>query len=224
MRDSLPVLIAARNRDTYCVPVTQQPKRKPRPGTDEGALYTSLVVAEVKRLRSSKTPAWSAERLAAEMTAAGVPWTRDSVVNLENGRRKRIAAHELLALAYVLDLDSPVDLLAPRGDGTLIPATPGLLVTAAAVRAWCERKIGPLRQWLEAPEQSDERLAELRATVQAQVDRGEISQTAADDIVRMVITYAKTVAANARTGIGVGKLGAEARAANEAGGGGNGKD
>lgn len=132
--------------------MTQENERKKRSAGDEGAAYTSEVVAEVKRLRQGMKPAWSAERLAREMTKAGVPWTRDSVVNLENGRRKRLAVHELLALAYVLEVDSPVDLLAPLSPAvsSVMYATPRVLVTAAAMRAWCERRTGPLGQWMDA--------------------------------------------------------------------------
>lgn len=106
-------------------------------------------MAEVKRLRLAKTPQWSAERLAAEMTAVGVPWTRDAVVNLETKRRKRLAAHELLALAYVLGLASPVELLAPA-TAPKIPVTPSVDVATLDARAWCWGQIGPLAEWLAA--------------------------------------------------------------------------
>ncbi len=113
-------------------------------------------MAEVKRLRLAKTPQWSAERLAAEMTAVGVPWTRDAVVNLETGRRKRLAAHELLALAYVLGLASPIELLAPA-TAPQIPVTPSVDVATLDARAWCWGQIGPLAEWLAA--EPDEREA-----------------------------------------------------------------
>jgi hypothetical protein len=100
---------------------------------------------EVQRLRMTRQPRWSAGRLAEEMTKAGVPWSRDTVVNLENGRRKRIAAHELLTLAYVLDVASPAELLAPASDRYFraIPDRPFYRKVAAA---WIEGKTGPLRQ------------------------------------------------------------------------------
>ena len=104
-------------------------------------------MAEVRRLRLTREPSLTAERLAQAMTVAGVPWSRDTVVNLETGRRKRLAVHELLALAYVLELGSPVDLLAPLlpGEGRMLPVTPRILVRASAVRAWCERQDPPWR-------------------------------------------------------------------------------
>lgn len=86
-----------------------------------------------KRLREDRR--WSAEQLAAAMAKAGVPWTRDTVVNLETGRRKRIAAHELLALAYVLDI-APVVLISGLDDLGMVPVTPNLAVTALEARDW----------------------------------------------------------------------------------------
>lgn len=106
-------------------------------------------MAEIKRLRLARTPPWSAEKLAAAMAEVGVPWTRDAVVNLETGRRKRLAAHELLALAYVLDVPSPVELLAPAV-APRIPVTPTTDVATLDARAWCWGQIGPLAEWLAA--------------------------------------------------------------------------
>ena len=79
------------------------------------------------------------------MTEAGIPWTRDAVVNLETGRRKRLAIHEVLALAYVLDVANPVDLLVPE-TGRYFPILPGQRLYRATVREWFEGKTGPLRQ------------------------------------------------------------------------------
>lgn len=123
--------------------MTHEPDRRRRPPGDEGAPYTAAVMAGVKRLRQAKT--WSAERLAGEMAAVGVPWTRDAVVNLETGRRKRLAVHELLALAYVLDMDAPAELLAPGEDVDLLPIAPLFQASAGVIRAWLRGETGPLR-------------------------------------------------------------------------------
>lgn len=114
----------------------ENPQRKPRPTGDEGAACTKWIIDEVKRRRAGLD--WTAERLAEEMSAAGVPWTRDIVVNLENGRRKTLAVHELLALAWVLDVASPVDLIAPPGysGDEMFPVTPATTATPQQVRAW----------------------------------------------------------------------------------------
>lgn len=127
----------------------QEPDRKKRAAGDEGAPYTKLIMDEVKRLRTGLD--WSAERLAEEMAAMGVPWTRDVVVNLENGRRKTLAVHEVLTLACVLNVTSPLDLLAPEGGAgaARIPVTPDALVSPKYVRDWIAGKIGPMRTWLE---------------------------------------------------------------------------
>lgn len=137
--------------------MTQEPKRKPRPTGEEGALLTKRIADEVKRLRGALD--WSAERLGEEMSAVGVPWTRDVVVNLETGRRKTLAVHELLALAWVLDAD-PVELIVPQGDRlekVAVPVTPAILVSPVSVRSWFRDKMGSLRAFL------DERASETEA-------------------------------------------------------------
>ncbi|MGO9780045.1 MAG: helix-turn-helix domain-containing protein [Streptosporangiaceae bacterium] len=128
--------------------MTQQPRRKPRAAGDEGALYTAEVMSRVKQLRLAK--GWSAEQLAEEMAAAGFPWTRDAVVNLETGRRKRLAAHELMGLAYVLDVSAPVELLAPGPDDAVLPLTPDVRLRAGVMRAWLLGETGPLRDRMRA--------------------------------------------------------------------------
>lgn len=90
-------------------------------------------MAAVKALRTAR--GWSADRLAEAMTAAGVPWTRDAVVNLETGRRKRLAVHELLALAYVLDI-APAFLISGLDDNAMVPVTPQLSARALVARNW----------------------------------------------------------------------------------------
>jgi len=127
--------------------MTQNTSRKSPPSPDEGAAYTAAVMDRVKAMRQAR--GWSAEQLAAEMNDAGIPWTRDTVVNLENGRRKRIAAHELLVLAYVLDCDSPVELLVPVTAASM-PFTPKTDVATLDAVMWCRGQTGPLRAWLNA--------------------------------------------------------------------------
>ena len=71
---------------------------------------------------------------AAEMTEVGVPWTRNAVVNLESGRRKQIALHEVLALAYVLDV-APAVLISGYGDQEPVQVLPNLSISALEVPA-----------------------------------------------------------------------------------------
>lgn len=118
--------------------------RKPRAPVDlAGAAYTSRVAQAVQRLRNSK--GWTHAELAARMGDAGVPWTRETAINLERGRKRSIGAHEVLALAFVLEVDSPVDLLAPGEE--LLPVA-GLLLDAGDVRAWFTGETGPMRAWI----------------------------------------------------------------------------
>jgi hypothetical protein len=138
--------------------VTQSHKR-PAAG-EEGALQTRQIMDAVKALRIAKD--WSAERLAEEMTKAGVPWNRHIVANLEQGRRKSLRVHELLTLAWVLDAASPVDLLVPDlPREPMYPVTPSTLLFRDAVRAWFRGETGPLREWLKPSEGEQEDLAAL---------------------------------------------------------------
>jgi hypothetical protein len=103
---------------------------------------------EVKARRSRLD--WSAERLAEEMTAAGVPWTRDIVVNLENGRRKSIAVHEVTTLAYVLGAETPLELLAPGLPSDSLAVTPKVRIAPPVAKAWFRGEIGSLRDRMES--------------------------------------------------------------------------
>lgn len=98
---------------------------------DEGATQTRLIMNAVRSLRDAK--GWSAERLADEMTAVGIPWNTAIVTNLELGRRKSLRVHELLALAYVLDA-KPLDLLVPPTDR--YPVTPKMTAASPIVTSW----------------------------------------------------------------------------------------
>lgn len=61
----------------------------------------ATVRRRVRELR--KAHDWTAERLAAEMTKAGFDWTRQTVTNMETGRRN-LGVDELVGLAVVLDV------------------------------------------------------------------------------------------------------------------------
>jgi transcriptional regulator with XRE-family HTH domain len=120
--------------------------RKPRAPVDlAGAEYTRRLAAAVRSRRGAKD--WTHAELAGRMSDAGVPWTRETAINLERGRKRSIGAHEVLALTFVLDMHSPVDLLAPGDE--LLPVA-GLLLRPADVRAWFKGDTGPLRAWIAA--------------------------------------------------------------------------
>jgi transcriptional regulator with XRE-family HTH domain len=149
--------VDSRNRCGYLVPVTERQAR------DEGAKQTALIMAAVKQLRIAR--GWSAQQLADEMTKAGVPWNADVVVNLEHGRRKSLRVHELLALAYVLDMESPLDVLVPYVSA-LFPVTPDVDAGTVDVRRWFYQETGPLRQFLAASPEERAQLEHDRAVKQ----------------------------------------------------------
>ncbi len=85
--------------------MSQAQDRNPSPST-------RVVGRRVAEFRGRK--GWSARELAERVEReTGVPMRRDTIANLENGRRDRITVDELLALAYSLNC-SPLHLLAPR--------------------------------------------------------------------------------------------------------------
>lgn len=136
--------VDSRNGYVYLVSVTERQAR------DEGANQTRQIMNAVKSARLAKQPPWSAQRLAEEMTKAGVPWNADVVVNLEHGRRKSLRVHELLALLFVLDVDKPLEVIVPD-DGPLpgwFPVVPEVVTDAGKIRAWLRGERGPLRHAL----------------------------------------------------------------------------
>lgn len=94
------------------------------------------IAKQVKDRRKAR--GWSAERLADEMKAIGIPWQRMTVANLENGRRPVVGIDELLALAVVLNVN-PILLLVPLdlADDEPYDVSPvGHTTTAGRVREW----------------------------------------------------------------------------------------
>jgi hypothetical protein len=150
------------------VTLSPEPKRrKPRSPVDvAGAEYTALVAAQMTRLRGAK--GWTPAALAAEMTTAGVPWTRETVVNLERGRKKSLGVHELLALAWVLDANTPLDLLAPNG--APVRVTPGIELLPVVIRAWFRGSTGPLKAWLSRASGRSVALVELAVVEEMGID------------------------------------------------------
>lgn len=94
---------------------------------------TAEIARRVRSLRTSR--GWSAERLAQEMTNAGVPWKRIVVTKLENGRRQALTIVEWLALAYVFRV-APIHLLVPLEDEEPFEVIPGHSEVAGVARDW----------------------------------------------------------------------------------------
>jgi transcriptional regulator with XRE-family HTH domain len=167
--------LLSRNWHGYLVLVTERRAR------DEGAEQTQLIMKAVRRARLAK--GWSAQQLAGEMTAVGVPWNADIVVNLEHGRRKSLRVHELLALAWVLDAASPVDLLVPE-DARYYPVTPKRREYRQTVLAWFAGKTGPLRQRQSF---TPETVAEMAQEIAAGLPGLEITPEMAEAMLRAAL-------------------------------------
>jgi transcriptional regulator with XRE-family HTH domain len=84
-----------------------------------------------------KARGWSAEKLASEVAALGIPWTRTVVAKLETRRRPGVSVAELFALAYVLRV-APIDLLVPAelGDAEPYVVADDVTTTARKARGW----------------------------------------------------------------------------------------
>jgi transcriptional regulator with XRE-family HTH domain len=77
----------------------------------------------------------SHEQLAAALRDVGVPWTRQVVAKLENGRRQTLTLEELHGLALVLDVP-PLALLYPIGKKMDVEVLPGHTLDAWDVARW----------------------------------------------------------------------------------------
>lgn len=166
--------------------MTQEPDGKRKRAGNEGVQYTKRIMDEVTGRRMALE--WSAERLAEEMTAVGVPWTRDAVSNLETGRRKNIAVHELLALAWVLDIADLAALLVPPSynpeDEPSFPVAPDVMVPASAVRSWIRNGSRPLRTWVV---QQDMEESIRRSVRKVWAEKGGIPGTTPDELAGQLI-------------------------------------
>lgn len=133
---------------------------------------SEAIGARLNQLR--RVHGWSAAQLAEAMTKVGVPWDRQVVSKLENGRRKVLTVDELLALAYVLDI-APVHLLVPTDAGASerYAVTPTVTVSPSAARAWIRGRsaIGQVdRRWFGSQVPHDE--YDLGAHHEAAIERG----------------------------------------------------
>lgn len=159
------VLLRCVKRDRYGSLVEQ----------DAGAAGpTSVIAGRVRELRRRRD--WTADQLAEQLSAVGVPWTRIVVTKLETGRRPSVSVEELFALAYVLNV-SPMHLLVPDGDqGEPYAYVAGMATNRRTVREWIagRRPIfgQDLNHFIGAVPSSDpdgfwDRFPELRAELQS---------------------------------------------------------
>jgi transcriptional regulator with XRE-family HTH domain len=101
--------------------------------TQEPVGPVEVVARRMRELREKRR--LSGARLAERMREAGIPWQRDTVANLENGRRASVGVDELLALAAVLEV-APTHLLVPLEDEQPYEITPGRVEPSGTVRDW----------------------------------------------------------------------------------------
>lgn len=78
----------------------------------------------------------TAEDLSERMRAAGVPFDKTVLANLETGRRRYVTVQELFALAQVLDV-APINLVVPvKEDSQFYAVTPEYATPADQAREW----------------------------------------------------------------------------------------
>jgi transcriptional regulator with XRE-family HTH domain len=106
---------------------------------NEPSTPTKVVAARMHELRTKR--GWSADELARQMRAVGVPWERLVVTKLETGRRAAVSVAELFALAAVLNCP-PVMLMTARDDDAHdYQITPTVTETMGTARAWIRGQI-----------------------------------------------------------------------------------
>lgn len=112
------------NRVRYCVPMSQP---------DWNARVAAAVAAQVRRHREAM--GLSAQQLADECTALGLPIQRSVLANFEHGRRGTVSIAEVLVFATALNV-SPIRLLFPIGDDVEVEALPGRRSTPWDAARW----------------------------------------------------------------------------------------
>lgn len=94
---------------------------------------TKIIMRRIRALRGRH--GWTASELAKHMAKVGIPWDRQIVTNVENGKRANITVNEWLALARVFDV-APIHLLIPVVDAAVFNVTPNETVPTSRARAW----------------------------------------------------------------------------------------
>ncbi len=97
------------------------------------AQHIRLVARRIQALRAAR--GWSAERLAQEISAAGVSWNRQVVAKLENGRRQVLSFMEINALGLVFGVP-PILFLFPVDTEDAITLVPGRTVDTWTAAKW----------------------------------------------------------------------------------------
>ncbi|WP_207127581.1 hypothetical protein [Actinocatenispora comari] len=99
--------------------------------TDAG--LAEIVAERIKTYRGTM----SAQRLAERCQEIGLQWDRQTIANLESGRRNIVTVGEWLALSYALSVP-PLALLLPLGESDSMEAVPDVALHPDLVRRWIE--------------------------------------------------------------------------------------
>ena len=103
------------------------------PGVPEPLTPVSAFAHRIRELRTAR--GWSARELGERCTAAGLPWDRSIVSNVEHGRRGSVTVAEASILAYVLGVP-PILLLYPVGLVDEVEVMPGRVLPTWAAAQW----------------------------------------------------------------------------------------
>jgi transcriptional regulator with XRE-family HTH domain len=87
------------------------------------ARFTRAIAAEIRRHREQR--GWSAQKLADECAALGLPTQRSTLADLENGRRATLGIAELVVIGRALGVP-PLQLLYPVGYEAAAEVLPGV--------------------------------------------------------------------------------------------------
>lgn len=145
---------------------------------------SARIAAEIRRLRTSQKI--SAQVLADRVTGLGLPMSRSTVADIENGRRKFISVAELLAIATVLNA-APVMLVfpGPYADIELVDGLPegpdgdpmGRARKSEAIRWFCGESLNDrLISDFSKYEENRRPLSEARELQQLAEDRRSIER------------------------------------------------
>lgn len=124
----------------------------------DAASPTQVIAKRVRELRRERE--WTAERLADEVTKAGVKWNRGTVAKLENGRRDSVSVEELFALAWAFGVP-PVVLVLPDDSSAAYEVTPSVVAEAERAFAWLAGFLPPTRTALDAVPDADKSRADV---------------------------------------------------------------
>lgn len=94
---------------------------------------TSVIAAQIDYWRGVR--GMSAQRLADRTAELGLPVARNTIANLENGRRGSVSVAEVLVLASALNVP-PIMLLLPIGRARDIEITPGRPLPVGRAIGW----------------------------------------------------------------------------------------